>query len=281
MMAKAQEDRYQSYDELINHLRYAREKVIARAQENRRDTQKARVVIEDEKTRSTSGWIVMLLFVFLIAAGVVAYQYRSTFFPTIFPANSGSISSSDALENIAAAQQTLLAGRASNAARAFQGMASSPRFPQPERAWAEMNHVLAALLAGEGSAALQTAASLASAPDFSDKPRDQALIAFFRQAGTTLRKPGVITVADAAGFREGDQAMALLLFAVRNLAQATGEGNAAKKKEYQEAAMNILKMFQNCRPSSPWITAYAPLVESLKNGKPSVPALVIPATGAQ
>jgi len=75
-LAKNPDDRYQSYDELIEHLEYARAQLLENAGKARQP--KARVVVEDEKQEGAFGYIMMALIAFTLVIGVLLWVYKDS-----------------------------------------------------------------------------------------------------------------------------------------------------------------------------------------------------------
>ncbi len=75
MLDKEPEARYQSYKELIDHLRYAQEQVTAKL--SRPNDGRSRVVVEDEETVTVMGWVsLILLIIFFIGMGFVFFNWQ-------------------------------------------------------------------------------------------------------------------------------------------------------------------------------------------------------------
>jgi len=75
-LAKNPDDRYQSYDELIEHLEYARAQLLGNAGKARQP--KARVVVEDEKQEGAFGYIMMAMIAFTLVMGVLLWVYKDS-----------------------------------------------------------------------------------------------------------------------------------------------------------------------------------------------------------
>jgi serine/threonine protein kinase len=74
-LSKDPDKRYQSYDELIEHLRYAR------AEMNKPKPQgNTRVIIETDTDEKATGWLVLLMIGLIIAAAVAAFIFRDKLF---------------------------------------------------------------------------------------------------------------------------------------------------------------------------------------------------------
>ena len=73
-LARSPEERYQSYDELIEHLEYARAQLLGNAGKSRQP--KVRVVVEDEKQQSAFGYIIMAMIAFTMVMGGILWACK-------------------------------------------------------------------------------------------------------------------------------------------------------------------------------------------------------------
>src|SRR6185369_17660836 len=77
-LAKDPDQRYQSYDELIEHLEYARTELQTTGG---KPPQTKRVVMETAEDKQAMGWVVMGLIAVMVALGITAFLFRDRFFP--------------------------------------------------------------------------------------------------------------------------------------------------------------------------------------------------------
>ena len=82
---KDPDQRYQSYDELIEHLEYAREELSAAVA---KPAEARRVVIETVEDKKAVGWMVFVMIGCIIAAVVAGFIYRDKMFPPPIPKKS-------------------------------------------------------------------------------------------------------------------------------------------------------------------------------------------------
>ena len=78
MLAKNPDERYGSYPELIEHLSYARAKLVERSRQPHKP--KERVVIETQAAKNISGLLSLGLLSILVAACVMTYVFREKIF---------------------------------------------------------------------------------------------------------------------------------------------------------------------------------------------------------
>ena len=75
-LAKDPEDRYQSYDELVEHLEYARTQLLENASKPRQP--KARVVLEGEQQQNFTGYILIGVIAFVFLLGIAMYVFKDS-----------------------------------------------------------------------------------------------------------------------------------------------------------------------------------------------------------
>jgi eukaryotic-like serine/threonine-protein kinase len=231
MLEKNPADRYPSYAGLIEHLEFARAKVLERAG---RPPQAHREVVkvETNRTRLYAALISIAAALLLLAAGV--WLFLASERPEIRELRAavlgagGEEVAADPLDQALAA---LAAGDWSAARDGFRSVAASAA-PRSERAqWASFNLALALTLSGEADAARDQWRSLSRAGLYSDRAEDRDLANMFPDAadfglrGLPVRLddlgrypqegPGslVFFVAGVTDWSLGDKAEAKLLLA--------------------------------------------------------------------
>jgi len=213
MMAKNPEDRYQSYDELVGHLKYAREKLLERA---RRPLQpKQRVVMETEQTRKVSAIISLVLIAFVLLAGGGVYLMRDRIFPAV-AGDSGpkQMSPQEAETSFLSGVSTLAGGDFEGARSEFKKMAASPGMPQPQKNWAVLNASLACLFLGEGQPALELLKPLRKDGPYSVEAADQTLANMFVEVSRTVLENKPISGSIRNLYTDKQEVFAMLLFGI-------------------------------------------------------------------
>ena len=174
MLHKDPEQRYQSYDELITHLQYARQQLHKRnsgpkAAARARARERARGL--SERARYTAVWA---------PAAVLAVVAAAWFF--LLGAGGGADKPAAPPPDAASAQgrQALVAGRFDEARQRFQAAVDAAQTRQPARNWALAQRGLAETLAGDQAAATATFAALERDGVFSAALGEQALGRGFR-----------------------------------------------------------------------------------------------------
>lgn len=151
-LAKNPDDRYQSYDELIEHLEYARSQLLETAGSARQP--KTRVVMEDEKQQNVMGYIMMGMLAFTLVMGLILYLFRDS----ILSRNTSveelarqqmERSSNSGDQALATARKTLIKGDLDGALKLLKPMGARPNVTEPLRTTIALHECIADLLAGE------------------------------------------------------------------------------------------------------------------------------------
>ncbi|GAB4172621.1 MAG: hypothetical protein Fur0032_12030 [Terrimicrobiaceae bacterium] len=251
MLAKNPEERYASYEELIEHLTYARDKLLERIKKPLQP--KPRVVLETRETRNFSAIISLtLLAVVLISAGLL-YTFRERIFGVNVPAAS-SFSSADFDEAFQGAVSTAVEGRFDEAREQFSRLASTPGVPQPQLNWALLNQGLASILMGDTAAAAPVFEKVQKSGLFSTDPADLPLANLFVDIARFLAKRDRPVGPSSARLFSGSgpEGFALLCFGMHDWELGDIDG-----------ATTILQRFVRARPDpdQPWLTLYQPLAK--------------------
>lgn len=188
MLAKNPDERYGSYPELIEHLSYARTKLVERSRQPHKP--KERVVIETQAAKNISGLLSLGLLSILVAACVMTYVFRERIF-----GSSGKMpevaSYSPAQRNreFRGAVQLLGNRKAENALSEFDRLATLAGNSQPMKNWIRMNGALAALVAGKSEEAAKRFDAIAKDEIYSTEEDHRLLASFFVEASKQLAKP--------------------------------------------------------------------------------------------
>lgn len=248
MLAKDPDDRYASYSELVEHLSYARAKLIARSRQPHKA--KERVVIETQATKNISGLLSLGLLSIFVAACVLTYVFweKGSALAPVASASSGAQLQQEFRNAV-----RLLGNRESTKALAgFDRLAGLSNGQQPMKNWIRMNGALAALVAGDGAEAAMRFETLAKEGVYSTEEKDRLLANFFVEASKQLAKPNkqipasITKLYSNANF----EAFGLLCFALHDWEM----GDAAN-------ASQILSSFlaANVPESENWIAELKPL----------------------
>ena len=151
-LSKNPDDRYQSYDEFIEHLEYARTQLLENAGKARQP--KARVVMEDEKQKSVLGYIMLAAIAFMIVSGAVLYMFQDKLTKRYTGAEDLARQqmerSLNSVEQIlAAARKQTVSGDAEGALKTLKLLESRQNIPDTLKGWIPFHECVAHLAAGQ------------------------------------------------------------------------------------------------------------------------------------
>lgn len=248
MMAKNPADRYQSYEELIGHLTYARDKLMERARNPQQP--KARVVLETEETKKWSALLSLGILAVVLAIGFVVFLNRGAIFPAPVPVIVA-MSTEDATSALMAGATTMAAGDFEGARADFLSLAKGAGTPQPQKNWAYLNAALAALLLGDKDGAFADLRVVKEGGLFSDEPKQQTLANFFIETSRVLLEGKPIPASIRNLYTGRDEAFALLIF---------GVWDWESKSSFRDGG-GLFKAFLARRAREDWLAQYRPLAE--------------------
>ena len=262
MQAKNPNDRYTSYDELIEHLEYARNELLGTA--GKRGQPKARVVVEDEKQSAIFGYIVFAAAAVLLLIGGVLYHYRDS----IISRHSGTeelarqqmVHSLESSEQILArARKQMLAGKADAAMQTLKPLENAKDLPEAVRLWVPLHACAARLEAGHFPQAREiiTAMVKNSKQPGQDRSEQERLAKFVDPLGSIFwsraktNEPAVNLWASKPGAYEP---FGVYLTALK-------EWDAARF----EAADFFFQKFIESKSSLPWVEEFKPLARKYRD----------------
>lgn len=247
--------RHQSYDELIEHLKYARTKL-----EEGGDSQSPtkRLLEEDSpkkviaKLVSMAVLLVVLIggLLFVFRGGKPAKEQRAADTASAVPAPAGS----DAAEKYRVGRKQLLRGDYAAAQTTFYDLAATQDLPHPLDRWVILHNGLSAFLAGNTGEGRAAFGKLQQGGLFSTAPEERNLAKFFVDVGEAVSAGKPITAATL-----GDQydpgncgALGLLIFALADWQQS-----------HFDEANGLFQAFIAADPKPPydWIADYKPIAQ--------------------
>ncbi len=253
MMAKNPDERYQSYEELIGHLTYARDKLLERARKPIQPKQRA--LLETDETRKFTAILSLILLGVVLLGGISIYIMRDKLFPpaagTAVVKEPGLLSQEEAQEQFLAGVTTLADGDFEGARTEFQRLAGQADFPQPQKNWAILNGALASLLLRETNPALTSLKKLSQTNLYSTKSEDQQLANFFLEVSRVVSQNQTISATIRSLYDSKKEAFALLIFAIWNW---------EAKGDFTDAG-SLLQTFLNRVAPDDWASQYKPLAE--------------------
>jgi len=254
MLAKNPDERYQTYRELVEHLSYAKHKLLERAEKPHQP--KARVVMETQQTRNLTGLLTLGLLLVLVVSGILLYVFRDKVFGAALKQNTAPAAtsySSDELNTMFKPAVQMLANRQFDEARAeFARLKDLPGVTQPMKSWMRMNEALATLAAGDREKAAELFDGIAQDGLYTTEEPGNLLANFFVESSKQLANPDKRIPKSITRLysNKSFEAFGLLCFALHDWEAG--------------APMDAGPIFSNFLKSSPpddqaWIADYKPL----------------------
>ena len=245
--------RYQSFDEMIEHLEYAKEEL---RKAGAKPAGQKRVVIEDEGSQKAMGWIVIAMLAIIALAAAGFFLLRGRMGGGKAAASTAAIVGTSAKsrydEPYEAARRLLIAGDAAGAARAFEKLGGE-KVPQPMMNWVLLHEGLAEFAAGQPVEGRATFRRLRERALYSAEPGEQALAGFFLETAERAHDERPIPAAAAKGLnRSSHEALALLVFAMKDWQLGAFDDAGA-----------LLRQFDSSQPAggSEWVKQYGRLTD--------------------
>jgi serine/threonine protein kinase len=257
MLHKDREKRYASYDELIEHLSYARDKLLESASKPRQP--KARVVSESETQQTIVIWLTLGLIALFISGGISAFIFRDRLFKKGEESSEVALhppvksAAQTYLEEYEEARKVLLGGDIVGAEQKFSSLAQRENAPQPLKNWSIFHAGLSALLDGALADAQSAFGTLQSAGMYSSDPADKRLANFFVESGRLITNKKPLPASVAKNFTKDFESMGLLVFALMDW-QMSDFVNAG----------DLLAQYLAAKPGPDfaWVGEYGPLIEN-------------------
>lgn len=249
MLNKDPEQRYQSYDELVEHLQYARAQLLEAANKPRQ--KKERVVVEGAQQQSFMGIVTLALIALLIAGGALLYVFRDRLFKNKQEAALAESQNSTTVRYQAARKQ-LMDGDYQTAEDVFGTLADLPDVAKPLQGWILVHEGFAAFLGGRitpGQTDFKALGHLDLTADDSLKP----LATFFTALSRLAADPRATAPAATADFDKTSYgAIAPFILAIKDWELGS----------FDEAGV-LLAQFLATQPAGDvaWIADYRPLAQ--------------------
>jgi serine/threonine protein kinase len=252
-LAKNPDERYQSYDELIEHLEYARTQLL----ENSGKRQpKARVVVETEEQRQVLSYVLLGVVAFTIAIAIVLYCFRGRILEqrksvAEIEHERMEHASSEVEQNYEDARKRMLDGDIDSAINGFKQVVDDPNTSPLLQDWALLHLSIASYLQNHPSEGHGALSRLKSNNLFSNKKEDSALANFFIDLERLEKSPANQKSID--NYRRQDfQAIGLFLFGL-----SAWEGG-----RFDDAA-SFFKAYETSKPTGKyvWEADYKPFIK--------------------
>jgi serine/threonine protein kinase len=253
-LAKNPDDRYASYDELIEHLQYARTHLVDQSGKPRQ--RRERLVVEGDAEQHATGFVLMGVIGFVILLGVVLFFSKDTILSrreSVAELREKSLRQAQTKfeESFSAARQKIIGGDYNAALEELVALDNTPNLPQPLKNWVILNQGIVILF--QNRDASSTFEKIAIAGLFSEKPEDAELANFFLDVTTVLNSSAAINPSIAESYSGSNHASAaLFVFALR-------EWN----RKNLNAAGKLFSDYLKVTPTEnwAWISDYRPIAE--------------------
>jgi len=246
-------ERPQSYDELIEHLNYAHEKLVKSGGKSRLTPERT---IRDKRSRKKVRFGLVMLALMLVVGLLFLVLGNRVFKKENNPAGESGKQAAEASspdEKYRLGRKQLLRGDFSAAQNTFHDLGQREDVPHPLDRWVVLHEGLSALLGGNLAAAQIAFGKMSEAGLYSDAPEDRALANFFVEMGRigSTSEP----VPQAAGTQynpENCESIGLLICALDDWEQAHYEDASALFHDFVVA---------DPKPPYDWIAQYRPLAQ--------------------
>ncbi|MEO7931641.1 MAG: protein kinase [Chthoniobacterales bacterium] len=255
MLNKDPLERYQSYEELIEHLNYAKAQLLDRTANGVKP--KTRVVVESDETKSFTAWITLGLVVLMIGMGAYIWMKRATLFAgpdAPLPSATGIVPTpANDSEAYKEGLELLVKGQADDAITLFDQFITAPDSPQPRLSWAMLQKGIALQLNGRLDDARSLYADLQKKGPYSQESSEVRLAGFFVETAKQMKeKNGISSVVATAYDNTNYEAMALLAFAMKDWSLGDFANAGPLLQQFKDGKLD--DQYQ-------WIADYKPLVD--------------------
>ena len=258
-LSKDPEQRYQSYDELIEHLEYARRELDQKAAQPAQQQQTKRVVMESAAAQSAMGWITIALIGLMILLGAGYLVYRVTGGREPAPVTIvGAKRATKYDEAYEKARKLLLDGEAQGAAGAFAKLGAE-RLPRPLLDWTNFHEGLARLVANQPDEARAVFRKIEERGASSVDAGAKKVVDFLVETAASVVSDAPVPQARAQSLDpKSYEALALLVFGLKSWhLERYPEANALLRR-YEEATPTL-------GPATDWLRGYKPLAAPYLN----------------
>ena len=177
MLSYSPEDRFQSYQELIQHIEYARAEHLAQMAKENQESE----VLGGRSARRSWHWLTFATAAVVVLAGIGGFELRRHILRKQQAAED-SDETRGALpidRQYRDACKLLASGDASRAAAAFRELGKKPGVTQPLLDWVSLHAGLAELLAGQNEQAMAHFKEIETRGVYSPDPAEEKLAKFF------------------------------------------------------------------------------------------------------
>ena len=210
MLKKDPEDRYDSYEELIEHLEFARAKVLERAG---RPSAARREVVQVETSRTKLSIALISLLAMLVLLGAGGWILLTSDRPEIKNLRESLRPSAASADPLPAGVNALAAGEWEKARELFAEVAAASDVRSERAQWARANLAAALALGDQAGQAREEWKKIELAGLFSDRPQDSALANMFVDAAGFGLRGSAVKVDDLKKYPPSGPGALVYLFA--------------------------------------------------------------------
>jgi len=253
-LAKDPNERYQSYDELIQHLQYALDQLNAHGGQPQ---PKKRLVLEGAAQQRAMGWITAAMVGLILLVGIGLFVFRKQIFRSEGLASSATPAPADvaAAGPFSTARKRLAEGDTAGAIEILQKESANPKLSPLQHAWANLGEGLAHFIAGDAEAAHKPLQALVDRPPFKSKGEEEKTDFYLRDLARELLTPAPIPAAAARSLDpQTRDAFTILAYGAKDWALGQLDDSIA-----------LLRQFRSAHPGPPhaWIVELRPVAANL------------------
>jgi hypothetical protein len=262
MLHKDPNQRYSSYGELLDHLRYAIDTLQAKSGQPR--VAKQRIVLESAQQSNVAGILTLIVLILLLAGGVLLFVFRNRIFgnpepaaPTTLHAAATPDASQSAGAQFEVARGQIVEGQYATAQENLAALLKNGNLGQPLGNWVLWHEGMADFLNHQDSDARAAFLALVNAGAYSTAPDQKKLANFFVQAGRMLSRSESVGERAADTWNKDTFAdIALFLFGLKDW----------EAGEFADAA-KLFHAYLAGKPSRPyqWMTDYQPIARNFEH----------------
>ncbi len=252
-LQKDPEQRYSTYEELIEHLEYARSEFQAASKGPRLKT---RLVLEDERSERMMSWVTLGILAALVIGGIGLYLFRDKVFgpsskPPVVASHHPGANSAQTEESYHEAQQQLANGKFEEAATTLEKLGAAPDAQQPERNWILLQAGISQILNHHLAESRADFQKVVDAGPYTFDPSEEKLANFFLAIAKLGADPAPAPASMAKDYSKSNyEAMALLILAAKDW-----------ELGHFDDAGPLFRQFHSASPDAPfdWMTKYRDL----------------------
>jgi hypothetical protein len=256
MLHKDPNQRYNSYGELLDHLRYAIDTLQSKSGQPRAARQ--RVVVESAQQNNVAGILTLIMLILLLAGGVLGFAFRNRIFGVAEPVAATTVSAASTPDSALAAaalyeeaRHQIVEGQYAAAQDGLATLLRSDNLGQPLENWVRLHEGMVELLNHQGGDARAAFLLLVSHGAYSSAPDQKKLANFFLGAGRFLTGRENIGERAVNDWNKDTFAdLALFLFALKDWEAGTFDD-----------ADKLFQAYLDGKPPKPyqWMTDYQPI----------------------